>query len=54
MAAPPGYGLQAECIGATQLWVLPSPSGQARGHWNLAPWQALADYIADFGKPMRR
>ena len=47
MGHPSGYGLQAECIGATRLWVLPSPSGQARGHWNLAPWQALADYLAD-------
>ncbi|MEO8999733.1 MAG: mismatch-specific DNA-glycosylase [Rhodanobacter sp.] len=37
-----GYGLQVERIGNTQLFVLPSPSGQARGHWNLAPWQALA------------
>jgi len=51
MGRPPDYGLQAECIGATRLWVLPSPSGQARGHWSLAPWQALADYIADFGRP---
>lgn len=37
-----GYGPQAECIGTTRLWVLPSPSGQARGHWDLAPWRALA------------
>jgi double-stranded uracil-DNA glycosylase len=36
------YGLQAERFGDTQLFVLPSPSGQARGHWDLAPWQALA------------
>jgi TDG/mug DNA glycosylase family protein len=38
----PAYGLQQERIGATRLFVLPSPSGQARGHWNLAPWSALA------------
>lgn len=37
------YGLQAERIGITELFVLPSPSGQARGHWDLAPWLALAD-----------
>ena len=37
------YGLQAETVGTTQLFVLPSPSGQARGHWDLKPWQALAD-----------
>ncbi len=36
------YGLQEACFGSTQLFVLPSPSGQARGHWDLAPWQALA------------
>ena len=36
------YGLQPETIGSTRLFVLPSPSGQARGHWDLAPWVALA------------
>ena len=35
------YGLQAETIGKTQLFVLPSPSGQARGHWAAAPWLTL-------------
>ncbi|WP_130619941.1 mismatch-specific DNA-glycosylase [Dyella amyloliquefaciens] len=40
-----GYGLQAERMGETQLFVLPSPSGQARGHWDMAPWQALADLV---------
>ncbi len=38
-----GYGLQPERFGSTQLFVLPSPSGQARGHWDLAPWLALAE-----------
>jgi double-stranded uracil-DNA glycosylase len=36
------YGPQVERLGATALFVLPSPSGQARGHWNIAPWLALA------------
>lgn len=36
------YGLQQERIGDTGLFVLPSPSGQARGHWSIEPWQALA------------
>ena len=40
---PVNYGLQDVAIGNTQLFVLPSPSGQARGHWNLAPWLALAE-----------
>lgn len=39
------YGLQPEPIGCTQVFVLPSPSGQARGHWSLAPWLALAQFI---------
>ena len=36
-----GYGLQHETLGNTRLFVLPSPSGQARRHWNLKPWLAL-------------
>ncbi len=36
------YGLQQETIDTTRVFVLPSPSGQARGHWNLAPWLELA------------
>ena len=36
------YGLQGETLGSTRLFVLPSPSDQARGHWDLAPWRALA------------
>ncbi|MGO4505196.1 MULTISPECIES: mismatch-specific DNA-glycosylase [unclassified Dyella] len=39
------YGLQEERYGPTQLFVLPSPSGQARGHWDLAPWRALAALV---------
>lgn len=38
-----GYGLQDETIDDTRLVVLPSPSGQARGHWDLAPWLALSE-----------
>ncbi|GAA0888078.1 mismatch-specific DNA-glycosylase [Rhodanobacter soli] len=36
-------GLLDETIGDTRLVVLPSPSGQARGHWDLAPWLALSE-----------
>jgi double-stranded uracil-DNA glycosylase len=39
------YGLQDKTIAGTPLFVLPSPSGQARGHWNLAPWQALSECV---------
>lgn len=37
-----GYGLLAERIGETRLFVLPSPSGAARRHWNLDPWRELS------------
>jgi double-stranded uracil-DNA glycosylase len=37
-----GYGLQKEVVASSRLFVLPSPSGAARGHWNLAPWRELA------------
>ena len=36
------YGLQTEKIGNTWLFVLPSPSGLARSHWSIVPWQDLA------------
>ena len=39
------YGLQPERIGATASYVLPSPSGQARGHWDPAPWRALRRHL---------
>jgi double-stranded uracil-DNA glycosylase len=44
------YGVQARLLGTTRIHVLPSPSGQARGHWSLGPWQALAKDI----RPTRR
>jgi TDG/mug DNA glycosylase family protein len=37
-----GYGLQTEVVASSKLFVLPSPSGAARGHWNLGPWRELA------------
>ena len=39
------YGLQPKTFGASRLFVLPSPSGQARGHWDLAPWLELAAQV---------
>lgn len=43
-AGSPGipYGWQAQMIGVTRLFVLPSPSGAARRYWDLAHWEALA------------
>lgn len=36
------YGEQALRIAGTRVFVLPSPSGQARGFWDIAPWRELA------------
>ncbi len=39
-------GLQAESpFPDTDLFVLPSPSGAARGSWDIRPWQALAAHV---------
>jgi len=35
-------GEQVEMIGPTRLFVLPSPSGMARGYWDVGPWRELA------------
>lgn len=37
------YGLQPERIGETRIFVLPSPSGQARIYWTPEPWKQLFD-----------
>jgi len=39
------YGLQSKLIGATKLFVLPSPAGAARRNWNIGPWLDLANEI---------
>ncbi|GAB3793803.1 mismatch-specific DNA-glycosylase [Dyella agri] len=46
LGRPVDYGLQDERIGDTRVFVLPSPSGQARGHWDLGPWRTLAARFA--------
>jgi TDG/mug DNA glycosylase family protein len=45
LGRPVDYGLQSQTIASTRLFVLPSPSGQARGHWDLRPWKALTNYL---------
>lgn len=40
-------GEQEERIGATRIWVLPSPSGQARKFWKIGPWEQLAAALAE-------
>lgn len=39
------YGLQDERIAGSEVFVLPSPSGQARRSWDIAVWQALARHV---------
>jgi TDG/mug DNA glycosylase family protein len=36
------YGPADERIGGVPVWILPSPSGAANGHWDIAPWRELA------------
>jgi TDG/mug DNA glycosylase family protein len=40
------FGRQPETIGETAIYVMPSTSGSARGHWDLGPWQQLADHVS--------
>lgn len=37
------YGWQRASVGPSKFFVLPSPSGAARGYWDLSYWQELAD-----------
>ena len=39
-------GEQPERIAASRVFVLPSPSGQARKFWNIEPWRQLAEAAA--------
>jgi TDG/mug DNA glycosylase family protein len=39
------FGEQSERIGATRIWVLPSPSPAAHWNWNESVWRALADEV---------
>jgi double-stranded uracil-DNA glycosylase len=36
------YGRQEVLIGVSDVWVVPSTSGAARGVWAIEPWRALA------------
>jgi TDG/mug DNA glycosylase family protein len=41
------FGRQPADIGGTAVFVLPSPSGQARRSWDLGPWRELAAFVRD-------
>ena len=45
-----GFGEQAERIGLTRLWLLPSPSPTAGWNWDESWWRALAT-AAGFSSP---
>jgi double-stranded uracil-DNA glycosylase len=40
------HGKQAEMLGDTAIWVLPSPSPVAQTAWNESVWHALAEDVA--------
>jgi TDG/mug DNA glycosylase family protein len=40
------FGPQAERVGRTELWILPSPSPAAHWNWDEGVWQALAERVA--------
>jgi TDG/mug DNA glycosylase family protein len=42
LGRPVGYGPQDVRVGVSDVWVVPSTSGAARGSWNVEPWRALA------------
>lgn len=39
-------GPQTETVGATRLWVLPSPSPAAHWNWDASVWSALASEVS--------
>ena len=40
------YGVYEQPFGGAAVFVLPSPSGAASGHWDVTRWQELADLVA--------
>lgn len=49
LGKPVGYGLLPDRIGATRIFVLPSPSGAARRYWNPDCWHQLAGLHTGLG-----
>jgi double-stranded uracil-DNA glycosylase len=41
-----GFGEQQETIGATSIWLLPSPSPAANWNWDVTVWRNLAARVA--------
>jgi TDG/mug DNA glycosylase family protein len=42
LGRPVGYGPQDVRVGVSDVWVVPSTSGAARGSWDVEPWRTLA------------
>jgi TDG/mug DNA glycosylase family protein len=47
LGRPVSYGRQPETLGASALFVVPSPSGRARPWWDEAPWRELAGVVRE-------
>lgn len=47
LGRPVDVGRQPVDIGCTTVFVLPSPSGQARRSWDIEPWRQLAAFVRD-------
>jgi TDG/mug DNA glycosylase family protein len=45
LGRPVDYGEQPERLGPSRVFVLPSPSGAARGHWDVERWHELANLL---------
>jgi TDG/mug DNA glycosylase family protein len=45
MGARAVAGEQAEKLGETRVFILPSPSPLAANHWDIAPWRAVAKAV---------
>jgi len=45
MGARAMAGEQAERLGETRVFILPSPSPLAANHWDIGPWLALAESV---------
>ena len=46
MGARARAGEQMELLGATRVFILPSPSPLAANHWDIKPWRNLAEAVA--------